>query len=102
MDTNMENTMSESMIEAMQIQCDNPVCDHVDDTVTAENISEFLNLPCPKCGENLLTQDDFDTVERMLELTNGAGDLDPGAADSDVLVSMSTDGQGAVKFNLKS
>ncbi len=39
--------------------CDNPECDWEDKNITFENLEEWLNKPCPKCGQNLLTEEDF-------------------------------------------
>ena len=44
------------------IKCDNPKCDFLDQDSPDERIAEWLNVPCPKCGENLLTQKDLDSV----------------------------------------
>lgn len=41
------------------IQCDNPKCDFRDNTVKLDELEKWLNKPCPKCGENLLTEEDF-------------------------------------------
>lgn len=49
------------------IKCDNPMCDFSDMTVTTESYPEWLNRPCPSCGDNLLTQADFDAVNKVLE-----------------------------------
>lgn len=48
---------------ASGIKCDNPECGWRDDNVQSENYSEWLNVPCPKCGCNLLTQEDFDSLD---------------------------------------
>ena len=53
------------------IICDNANCDYKDETVTFEEIDKFLNKPCPKCGENLLTEQDlhnFKIVIKSFEL----------------------------------
>lgn len=53
------------LIETSQLNnvvCDNPKCDYV-----VENLSDnpdadckrYLNVPCPKCGQNLLTEQDY-------------------------------------------
>lgn len=43
------------------IKCDNPVCDWSDKSVKSEaEMSLFLNKPCPKCGQNVLTDDDWE------------------------------------------
>jgi len=43
------------------LTCDNTACDYQND-VPFEEYENWLNKPCPKCGENLLTQDDLDTT----------------------------------------
>lgn len=44
------------------LECDNPNCDFVL-PVTAENelmdTYQWINTPCPKCGDNLLTMEDY-------------------------------------------
>lgn len=44
--------------------CDNPACDY---TVDTDDIESFLDVPCPKCGENLLTKKDLDHFKGMLK-----------------------------------
>lgn len=44
------------------IVCDNPKCDYKVENPTKNafaDISEYVNKPCPKCGENLLTEKDY-------------------------------------------
>lgn len=45
------------------IVCDNPNCDYVVKNKTKEfdnkYIQQYINKPCPECGENLLTYDDY-------------------------------------------
>lgn len=57
------------------IACDHPRCDYADPTVELEDFPEWINRPCPKCGTNLLTQEDFETVERMLAFTGLINEL---------------------------
>jgi len=57
------------------IKCDNRMCDYEELEGnwgnTSEEITEtsnnYLNKPCPKCGEPLLTQEDYDAVINLLE-----------------------------------
>lgn len=60
----------ENNIEITQsgIKCDNPDCDFRDDSVKSDEYEKWLNVPCPKCGQNLLTEEDFNTAE-MLKLS---------------------------------
>lgn len=46
------------------IECDNKSCDYIIKNPNPELESEltaylYLNKPCPKCGENLFTEEDF-------------------------------------------
>jgi len=47
------------------IKCDNPNCSYTDKTATFETYHNYLNKPCPNCGENLLTEDDFNRAEAI-------------------------------------
>lgn len=44
------------------LKCDNPNCDWSDMSVPFSDYESSINKPCPKCGENLLTQEDYDQV----------------------------------------
>lgn len=48
------------------IQCDNPNCDYVDYNVSVDQYPEYVNRPCPKCGVNLLTEQDYQVVQVLL------------------------------------
>lgn len=63
------------LIEKQQefvIQCDNPKCDYT--LPYSDNNEEYLvlfvNKPCPKCGENLLTELDFMQHQRFLKVVD--------------------------------
>jgi predicted RNA-binding Zn-ribbon protein involved in translation (DUF1610 family) len=52
------------------------VCDNCDFKIKNEagnyNIEtrQYINMPCPKCGENLLTQKDYDDSESLRKTLN--------------------------------
>lgn len=50
------------------LKCDNPSCDFVDMSITIEDYDNWVNKPCPKCGANLLTEEDYDAVKMMIVL----------------------------------
>ena len=67
----MENQLISTTQETL-VKCDNPACDY---TVLNENkdpnnpdLKEYLNKPCPKCGENLLTEKDYKSFKRMIKI----------------------------------
>ena len=53
------------LIEVSQqnnVVCDNPNCDYVVENISDnpnEDCKIYLNVPCPKCGQNLLTEQDY-------------------------------------------
>lgn len=54
------------------IKCDKPGCNYADAEVKFEDYPNWINKPCPECGENLLTQQDYDFCNNMENLV---GDL---------------------------
>lgn len=58
------------MIEVEGIKCDNVSCDYEDNTVTLDQYKDYLNKPCPKCGSNLLTEQDMRAVNILVKLAN--------------------------------
>lgn len=51
------------------IQCDNPTCDFVVPYSEKEEkeSAKYINMPCPKCGENLLTEKDYLMDKKFFE-----------------------------------
>ncbi len=54
------------------ITCDNPACDFtVPYTEAGErNMDFWINEPCPKCGENLLTEKDYLQYKKVMKGVN--------------------------------
>lgn len=59
------------------IKCDNPTCDFKDDSVKVEEYPQWLNKPCEKCGENLLTQEDYDQTHFVIGMVNALNEMNP-------------------------
>lgn len=79
-------------IQENGLMCDNPNCDFKDHEIKSANYSDWINKPCPKCGENLLTEADFinvRTLEMQVELYN-AINKDAICSDSRVIVEVNT------------
>lgn len=45
------------------LKCDNPQCDWKDATIGFDTYKECINKPCPKCGQNVLTEEDYMNAE---------------------------------------
>ena len=64
-------------LEGSGIKCDNPECDYKDMTVAVDDYPNWVDKPCPKCGENLLTKEDYLAVKQLyavIELLNAKPD----------------------------
>lgn len=66
----MEQKSKVEKIGNSGIMCDNPGCSYLDKTVSDDNLKEWINIPCPLCGENLLTQEDYDNSQFLLGLVD--------------------------------
>ncbi|MNB94637.1 hypothetical protein D3C81_428280 [compost metagenome] len=89
--------------EISGIKCDTEGCDFKDETVSLEDYSQWLNKPCPKCGGNLLTEEDYKNVNDLIALTSMLSGLFPQMQndEEDVHMSVEMDGTGKVDFNIE-
>lgn len=55
-------------VYASGIKCDS--CPHSEPLVKSSEYKNYLNRPCPICGENLLTKKDYDMVRITSALQN--------------------------------
>jgi len=65
-----------SSVNIMGIKCDNENCDYVDFTVPYEDYPNWINKPCPKCGDNLLTQEAYNQVKIIMDIYNDIKDVE--------------------------
>lgn len=57
------------------IQCDS--CDWDDPNVPTQEYANWINKPCPKCGANLLTQEDFDRTQAFMQAIDVINSIPP-------------------------
>ena len=55
-------------IEQGGLQCDNPECDWSDMTIVFADYPQYINAPCPKCDENILTEEDHNLVVELRKM----------------------------------
>lgn len=87
-------------VEISGLKCDNEFCDYSDPDIKVEDYHLYVNKACPCCGENLLTQEDFDAVEKLLDaehLINYHG-LDR-EDDTQISTGLKFDGSGELKIS---
>lgn len=47
------------------LKCDAPSCDWSDMTITRAQYPDYRNAPCPKCGANVLNDEDWSIILRL-------------------------------------
>jgi len=94
----MENALDLSI---HGIKCDNIDCDFVDMEVKVEDYDKWLNKPCPKCGTNLLTQEDFDNTQLIISLVNTMNKILPQDKNNEGKVEMNIEMDGTGEMNFK-
>lgn len=50
--------------------CDNPSCDWIDETIKDEDLLDWVNKPCPKCGDNVLTEKDYINLLKLNKIVD--------------------------------
>ena len=64
------------------LKCDNPNCDYNDPSVPFSDYEKSVNKPCPKCGDNLLTQDDYNQTLQMVQAVELLNKMTPEEIDA--------------------
>jgi len=64
-----------SKLESLGIKCD--FCTWKDTTVSIVDMEIWINKPCPECGNNLLTLDDFINAQILINAVEVCNKIDP-------------------------
>ena len=71
----MENNIE---VKESHLLCDNPKCKYkLVDGVDFMDLSKWVDYPCPKCGQNMLTQEDYVDSMEVMERVNFVNNLTP-------------------------
>ncbi len=65
------------------LKCDNPSCDYVNPDIPFEQYEQFVNCPCPKCGQSLLTPQAYKMCVAMKNMGNFITKITGGAKEND-------------------
>ena len=77
------------------IKCDNPNCDYKDMSV------RYLNKPCPKCGQNLLTKHDYNVAKMVMGLCKLFGRIEVPDDERRTELEIGLNGTDDVKVDIK-
>lgn len=79
--------MDKVRITEKGLMCDNEQCDYKDETIKSVDYEKWIDAPCPKCGDSLLTREDFvniRTLEMVVALTNSMSEEEINEAVKDI------------------
>jgi hypothetical protein len=99
--------MSKKPYHIQGLKCD--ACDWADPSILLEDYPKWLNAPCPKCGANVLTQEDFDMVTDLIKISEKItenftdAEIDALKKENPDKINVEFNGQGwkGAKFSLK-
>lgn len=87
-------------LQILGIKCDNKSCDYKNENVRYGEFEEWLNKPCPKCGETLLTEADLNSMKSLIKITAFLNKVLPKPKENEKKVTMDVEmnGTGKVEF----
>lgn len=88
-------------LETKGMKCDNPNCDFRDKSVKIEDLEEWLNKPCPKCGTNLLTESDYRSIRYLLDITGVINEITKDEEVNSDVITLELGMNGTGKFDIK-
>lgn len=75
------------------LKCDNINCNWEDMSIPIEDYVNWVNKPCPECGDVVLTEDDFNKTNQIMNAIKTINSISPeeleklslGASDDDII-----------------
>lgn len=86
-------------LNILGIKCD--TCDYKNDDIKVEKYDEWLGKPCPKCGSNLLTQEDLDNTKLLIETAKFLNKILPKPQEYEEMKSISIEMNGTGDMSFK-
>lgn len=82
------------------LKCDNPNCDYVNSNIPFEQYEQFIDYPCPKCGQSLLTIEAYNACVSLKNIGDFISKLTFGAknnSDMAAILPMEMDKDGHIR-----
>ena len=83
------------------LKCDNVECDFRDETIKSIDYENWVNKPCPKCSDNLLTLQDFYNVILLESIIREVNEIPKEKTKKKERVTVEVDLHKTIKFNIK-
>lgn len=72
-----ENFNNIEITQSGGLKCDNTSCDWTDPSISINDYKDWVNKPCPKCGECVLTEEDFNKTNMFVNAINMINQMSP-------------------------
>lgn len=82
------------------IKCDNEECGWKDPTVPYEDYPKYIDKPCPCCGANLLTRQDYLVTKRIIEISKLFGNIEVPDNKVNTLMRVNMNGKNQVSLDI--
>ena len=83
------------------LKCDNVECDFRDETIKSIDYEKWVNKPCPKCSDNLLTLQDFYNVRLLESVVRGINEIPQEKTKKKDRITVEVNLHKTIKFNIK-
>lgn len=59
------------------LSCDNPSCDWEDASISTDDYKNWVNKGCPKCGQSVLSEEDYNKTMQLISAINLINSIPP-------------------------
>lgn len=83
------------------IKCDTEGCDYKNSSVAFEDIGEYVDRACPKCGGNLLTREDYQALTELHSIVDALNSFElvqPDPSSKRVQAELKMKGDGTIEM----
>jgi len=83
------------------LKCDK--CDWVDESISLDDLENWVDKPCPECGANVLTSEQLAHLNMILEVADIVNSLDipKDPNDEEAEMDLLIDSSANIKLNIK-
>lgn len=77
--------MVPGILKVHGIKCDNENCEYENTSIQPNEYAQWIDKPCPLCGDTLLTQNDYNIAKLLFATTSIANNLNPDSNEQNLI-----------------
>lgn len=86
-------------LNTYEIKCNNINCDYVHTDIKIEDFHRWVNKLCPKCGNNLLTENDYNDAKYLTQIAKLANSIFN--EKDDISMNIAVNDSGKIDFKIE-